>query len=96
MKCLGCLINLERTIKNEKLEDIMLPVRLFYEFAAAENQEVYDLCQKIKPKRTLEIGCGPGRLIEVVDSSKTASEIIGIEANKQIFDYAAKRFNDSY
>ena len=89
--CKKCMIGLEKVVNKGRVEDTPFPSRLFYEYAAAEKQEVLDLCEEIKPRRTLEVGCGPGRLIEVV-RAEDVEEIVGIDANKSIFNHATKRF----
>ena len=80
MKCLGCQIKLEKTIEalNNKdifLGDIEQPDRFLFQYLWTEEQDIIDLCQEKKPKRVLDVGCGTGRLIKIVQAySETPTE----------------------
>lgn len=91
--CIKCLIESENSISSgnwRKLPEKLLP---WYEMLIAENLEVTRLLKKLQPKKILEIGCGAGRIIDGLLKIDYAKDIIAVDKNRIMADYAARRFS---
>lgn len=97
-QCLLCLLDVEKKIKSGEWKNISNPdKKLWYQINYDENQAVKNLIKEIRPREILEIGCGPGRIIDLILG--TAREvkfhierIIGLEQNREIYLHAYTRF----
>ena len=67
--------------------------RLWYEMMETENSCVTRYVKKRRPRRIIEIGCGPGRLISQILKipDYDYDEIVGIDADEQMINLAQQR-----
>jgi len=95
-KCLACFIDSETKIRTDDWQKLPEAKRVWYEMIAAENNAVLEWVKKHKPRRVLEVGCGPGRFIELLVNLGLANfdEILGIDCDGAMCNYANKRFDN--
>jgi SAM-dependent methyltransferase len=93
-KCLRCFLESEKRIKEDDWHNFEEARRIWYEMLVAENKKVTELVEEYKPKRILEVGCGTGRFINLMADLglNEFEEIIGIDGDSQMYDYANKKF----
>lgn len=93
-KCLRCFLDSEKRIKEDDWHNFEEARRIWYEMLVAENKKVTELVEEYKPKRILEVGCGTGRFINLMADLglNEFEEIIGIDGDSQMYDYANKKF----
>lgn len=96
-RCLKCFVEAERMVSSGKWKKESYPKRMWYEILDAENQATKDIFVETRPHRILEIGCGPGRIIQQLlqashEKGIPIERIIGFEQNPEIYAYAFHRF----
>jgi len=93
-RCLQCYKETEDTLKSNEWRNLPLAQRIWYQINDDENKAIIKILNKTKPKKVLEVGCGYGRVIQLMfDSYKTCEKIVGIEQNKEIYEHAYERFD---
>jgi len=95
-RCLGCFLETEKTLERNEWKTFMPDRKRWYKMVNDENEVIRDYINKYKPKRIIEIGCGPGRLIAVIEKIgfENFDEIVGIEADAGMYDYSSKRWHN--
>lgn len=95
-KCIGCFLESERTVEKNDWTTFIPARRRWYEMIDVENSKVRDYVVQNKPRRILEVGCGPGRLIKIIQNLglENFDEIVGIEADTQMYNRAYERWRD--
>lgn len=98
-RCLKCFresAEMVNTGKWKKLSD-RNPRKMWYQILDDENRATKEIVTKMRPRRVLEIGCGPGRIIDEILSIPPKQmpyfeRIIGIEQNHEIYNSAFDKF----
>jgi len=74
--------------------DLPADDRRWFEMTDVENRKVLQHVEEHRPKRILEVGCGPGRLISQILTIEDYEydEIVGIEGNEHMYNIAYQRF----
>jgi SAM-dependent methyltransferase len=69
--------------------------RYWFDMMDSENKMVLDFVTQHKPKRIMEVGCGPGRLVSRILSIENYEyeEIVGIDGDEQMVNIALARFS---
>jgi len=80
--------------KDKDWRNFPLDERRWFEVTDIENKKVLEYVVQNKPKRIIEIGCGPGRLISQILTIKDYEydEIVGIDGDQQMYALAYQRF----
>jgi len=96
-KCKRCLRDSEKRIERADWRTLQPAKRRWYEIIDLENKLVETHVLKHRPKRIIEVGCGPGRLINIIQKLQLGEieRIVGIEGDPEMYDYAYKRFQES-
>jgi len=81
--CISCLLDTELNLKTKSL---------WYSNWAQEEQELIKFLKKVKPQKILEIGVGSGRIINLILKTIPNCKIIGLEHDKDMFDFVKIRF----
>lgn len=97
-KCLACFVESEETIRGGNWHNFPEERKVWYDMFVAENDAVRTYVQNHKPQRIIEVGCGPGRFIDLLkqfglDNFQT---IVGIDLDSQMRDRAYRRFGDYF
>lgn len=96
MNCLKCLVSTEKVIGKGSMTSLPMPARRWHGMFLAENKALADVVSKSRPNAILEVGCGPGRLINVaLSSSQQINEMVGIERVREISIFCAARFKSN-
>jgi len=93
-KCIKCFVESEATLMNGEWKSLPVARRVWYQMLSDENQSVLDFIRRRKPKRILEVGCGPGRFLGLLKRNgfDRFEEIVGIDCDAQMYDYAYTKF----
>lgn len=95
-KCIGCFIDSEKRVKEDW--KALPPARSrWYEMIDVENRKVRDYVLEHKPRRILEVGCGPGRMIDILEKIgfENFDKIVGIEKDTEMYNHAYKRWQEN-
>ena len=93
-QCLRCFLNTEKVLESN-WENLPHPARCWYELFDAENKTIIDYINRLDTKRILEMGCGPGRMInQIVRSGFKYDEIVGVDGDDGMVKVAGERFKD--
>lgn len=93
-KCLSCFRESERTIKAAKWHNFPDDRKVWYEMFQAENDAVLKFVESRQPRRIIEIGCGPGRFIDLFVNMglDRFQEIVGIDCDSEMYKECSSRF----
>ncbi len=93
-KCLKCFLNTEKVLESN-WKNTPYPAKYWYELFDAENKVIIDHLKVSNKKRTLEMGCGPGRVInQIIKNNLRYEEIVGIDGDEGMVEVAKERFKD--
>lgn len=81
-----------------QLEGLGAPLRAWYELLMHENEAVREYVLAHDARRILEIGCGPGRFIRLLEvlGMERFEEIHGVECDPSIFSHLQTAFGRDY
>jgi SAM-dependent methyltransferase len=100
-RCLRCFQNAEEILATRwegvSKKSISEGKLMWLHILDAENTKTAEIVASLKPHWILEIGCGPGRIIQKVLSTATEhriplERIVGFEQNAEIYREALERF----
>ena len=99
-RCYSCLKQAEDMVKGGQWESEEFPLRTWFEIVHNEHKALSDLLPKLQPppRNILEIGCGPGRVInlilELFSNGKILkpTKIVGYDQNTEIASYCTDTF----
>lgn len=94
-RCLGCFLESEQTLNSDKWKSYSGERRLWYEMLTHEHEAIAQYVKDMKPKKIIEVGCGPGRLLEFLRTHSELNgfeEIMGVECNHDMYEKAFDRF----
>lgn len=96
-RCLVCLKDAEDKVRDGSWKNERSGKKYWYEVGYDENEKLKEVLLKYKPKRVVEMGMGPGRVIQLTLDTYRAykipfEQIIGIEQNYEIYQEAFNRF----
>jgi ubiquinone/menaquinone biosynthesis C-methylase UbiE len=55
-----------------------------------------DALDKVRPRAVLEVGCGPGRLLQELSTRAFADELVGVDLSPYLLERARKRLKDRH
>ncbi len=91
--CFNCLYSTEKTIREGNPDRIPFPARHWFDIHMAESDFLKKVLEEKKPRTTLEIGCGTGRLVETcLENCPGIEKLIAVEGAKEMAEFAEKRF----
>jgi len=92
--CFNCLRETEDIVNKEYWKKFPKPLYHWYEMCDAENKEIMKFLKEKKPKNILELGCGSGRIINILLKDKSIKEIFAIDKDKKIVEIVRPYFKN--
>lgn len=102
-RCLKCLENAENVVDKEGWREVLekKPLerdkKMWYEILEAENKTIDEIVERLRPHFSLEIGCGPGRVVRRILSASNkegfpVERVVAFEQNDEIYRYTLSKF----
>jgi len=92
--CFNCLRETENAVNKGYWKKFPKPLYYWYEMCDAESKEITKFLKEKKPKKILELGCGSGRIINILLKDKSIKEIFAIDKDKKIVEIVRPYFKD--
>lgn len=90
--CFNCLRETELAVDKGYWKKYRAPIRYWYEMCDAESKELKKIINKTKPKTVLEIGCGSGRIINILLHGSCPAEIFAVDKDLKIINIIKPHF----
>jgi hypothetical protein len=96
-RCLMCLKDAEDRVRDGTWRYEKSAKKYWYEVVYDESEILKEILLKYRPKRIIEMGTGPGRVVQLILDTYSArkipyEQIVGIEQNYEIYQEAFNRF----
>lgn len=97
-RCFLCLKRAETMVTSGKWVEEESPLRTWYQILQDEQEALAKFLKEFQPESILELGCGPGRVINLILSLakkgeiKMPKRIVGYEQNNEIAGYCMDTF----
>ncbi len=92
--CFNCLRETENAINKGYWKKFSKPLYYWYEMCYAESKEIMRFLKEKKPKKIFELGCGSGRIINVLLKDKYIKEIFAVDKDKRMVEIVKPYFKD--
>ncbi|MDO8339096.1 MAG: class I SAM-dependent methyltransferase [Candidatus Burarchaeum sp.] len=91
--CLGCMRRFEQALRTGSWKRLPKPLFFWYQAAAKEEELLRSLFKETKATSGIEVGCGPGRILEfMLAEIQAITCMVGVEHNPETAAYAKTRF----
>ena len=84
--CFNCLRETENAVNKGYWKDFPKPLYYWYEMCDAESKEIMKFLEDKKPKKILELGCGSGRIINILLKDSSIEEIFAVDKDNRIVE----------
>jgi len=92
--CFNCLRETENAVNKGYWKKFPKPLYYWYEMCDAESKEITKFLKEKKPKKILELGCGSGRIINILLRDKSIEEIFAIDKDKRMVEIVKPYFKN--
>ncbi|MBU0959428.1 MAG: class I SAM-dependent methyltransferase, partial [Nanoarchaeota archaeon] len=92
--CFNCLRETENAINKGYWKEFPKPLYYWYEMCDAESKEITKFLKDHKPKKILELGCGSGRIINILLKDNTSKDIFAVDKDKRMVEIVKPYFKD--
>lgn len=82
--CFNCLRETELAVNRGYWKKMSKPIYYWYEMCDAESKDIKKYLRKLKPKTILEVGCGSGRIINILLSIKYPKKIYTVDSDSRM------------
>lgn len=93
--CFNCLKETENAVNKGYWKNFPKPLYYWYEMCDAESKEIIKFLKEKKPKKILELGCGSGRIINILLKDKSIKEIFAVDKDKSMIEIVKPYFKDN-
>ncbi len=93
--CFNCLKETENAVNKGYWKSFPKPLYYWYEMCEAESKIIEKFLKENKPKKILEVGCGSGRILNILLKDKSVKEIVAVDKDIRMVEIVKPYYQDN-